>query len=83
MNRSILKNIGILASGSVVAQIIGLLTLPILTRLYTPEAFGHYQLYLGAAAIFGILPTLRLDYAILRADNDDDWNTYQYQDNAG
>lgn len=72
MNLSILRNVGVLASGAVVGQLIGLLTLPILTRLYPPEAFGHYQLYLAATALFGVLPTLRFDYALLSARTDAD-----------
>lgn len=72
MNLTILRHVGVLASGAVVGQLIGLLTLPILTRLYPPEAFGHYQLYLAATALFGVLPTLRFDYALLNARTDAD-----------
>ena len=45
-----LKNTLTVLRGTVVAQAIGFMALPILTRLFTPEAFGQLQLYQSALA---------------------------------
>jgi O-antigen/teichoic acid export membrane protein len=44
VNLSILRNVGIIASGAVVAQLIGLASLPLLTRLYSPAGVGPLHL---------------------------------------
>jgi len=68
----ILRNVGIIAMGAVAAQVVGFLALPILTRIYPPAAFGHYQVYLAASALFATAPCLRLDIAVLRAQTETD-----------
>lgn len=55
--------------GFALAQIIPLLAVPVLTRLYTPEAFGLQLLFMGVVAVLVIACTLRLDLALqLAAD---------------
>lgn len=59
-----LKKIGILFSGSILAQLIPLLSIPILTRLFSPEEMGIYSLYLVIVSLGVIFSTLRLEIAI-------------------
>lgn len=56
------QNIAIVASGNVAAKIIGLISAPIITRLYTPEDYGVFSLFLSVVGIVGSLATLR--YAV-------------------
>lgn len=66
---SFFSNVKIMLSGFALAQIIPLLAVPVLTRLYTPEAFGLQVLFMGAVAVLVIACTLRLDLALqLAAD---------------
>ena len=67
-----LRDVLIVMRGTVVAGLIGLLVLPLLTRLFTPEAFGHLQLYQSFLLLLIVIPTLRYDIAILRAENEEE-----------
>lgn len=59
------KNSAILLSANVVAQAVGLLVYPILSRLYLPEDFGLLNLFLSLGGILVILSSLELQYAIV------------------
>ena len=67
-----LKNVGKLVSGTVLAQIIGLLLTPIITRLYLPDDFGIYQLFLSINGIIVIFAALSYERAILLPEDDKD-----------
>lgn len=64
------KNVSILASGSIVSQAILLLVSPILTRLYTPEQFGNFQLFMSLSLLTGVLVTGKLELAIVLPDSE-------------
>ena len=59
-----LRNIGTLVLGSGFAQLLAILALPILSRLYEPEDFGLLGVYLAFIGILGTLSLLRYDLAI-------------------
>ena len=61
----VVKNISILMSGAIIAQILGLIITPILTRMYTPENFGVYQLFLTTSGVISALLALRYDVAVV------------------
>lgn len=65
-----LRNIAIVLRGSIIAQAIGFLILPILSRLFTPEAFGTYQLFQSIFGILLVFVSMRYEIALLRAEND-------------
>lgn len=65
------KNFFTLASGTIAAQLIGLVTFPLLTRIYTPEQFGAMGIF---AAVFGTLApmiTLKYEHAVPVAADDE------------
>ena len=47
LNNQYIRNISVLASGTVIAQVIGFFTYPILTRIYSPENFATYGFFLA------------------------------------
>ena len=59
------KNVSILASGSVISQAILFAVSPILTRLYTPEQFGNFQLFMSLSLLTGVLVTGKMELAIV------------------
>ena len=59
------RNVGKLLSASVVAQAIGLLIYPILTRLYAPEDFGLLNLFCTIVNVLVIIATAEYQYAIV------------------
>lgn len=68
----IFRNVGKLLSASVVAQVIGLLVYPILTRLYSPDDFGLLTLFLNIGNILVILATAEYHYAIVLPEEEKD-----------
>lgn len=64
-----LKNIVAVLKGTVVAQLISLVLMPIVTREFGPESFGQYQLYLSCLVPLLVLITMRYEIAILQADD--------------
>ena len=61
----IIRNSAKLFSANVVAQAIGLLVYPILTRLYAPEDFGLLSLFTSISGVLIILSTLGYQEAIV------------------
>lgn len=72
LNNPLYKGVLILGSGTAVAQLIGIVTMPIITRLYTPSDLGVLTIYSSVLAIFGVGATLRYEfaYALPRRDED-------------
>jgi lipopolysaccharide exporter len=58
-------NVLTLMTGTAVAQLLLVGISPVLTRLFTPAAFGAFGVFLSLAAIMSALSTLRFDQAIM------------------
>lgn len=54
-----------LTTGTLVAQVVGILATPILTRLYLPQAFGDAALFMSVTAIVGVVSCLKYELAIV------------------
>lgn len=67
---SFLGDIARLISGTVIAQIVSFAVTPVLVRLYAPEHFGIYAVFVSITGIVTIVVCLRYDYAILLPDDD-------------
>src|SRR5690554_4361739 len=66
------RNVLTLMTGTGLAQAIPIAISPILTRLYTPEEFGMFGMYLAIVAILAVAATGRYELAILLPKNDKD-----------
>lgn len=66
------KNSAKLLSANVVAQAIGLLVYPLLTRLYTPDDFGLLNLFLSIGGVLVLLSTAEYQYAIVLPKREED-----------
>lgn len=60
-----IRNFTKLLSANVVAQVIGLIVYPILTRIYAPEDFGLLNLFLSIGGVLTIISTAEYYYAIV------------------
>lgn len=69
MNRSLGRKVSILLSGSVAAQALPLLAAPLLARLYAPDSFGEFGLYVAVTSILAAIANLKYDHAVLLAKN--------------
>lgn len=72
------QNIAKLLSANVVAQMIGLIVYPILSRIYAPEDFGLMNLFLSISGILVILSTAEYYNAIVlpKKDTEGIWVAY-------
>ena len=59
--------------GVVSAQAIAFLALPILTRQFSPEAFGHFQIFQSVGAFILVFSSMRYEVALLRAESDEEF----------
>lgn len=62
---TLIKNISIIASGSFLVQIIAVLSLPLLTRIYDEVAFGMFSLYGSVVSVFMVGIALKFDSTVL------------------
>lgn len=72
---SFFKAISLLASGSILGQIIGFLGSIIMTRLYAKEAIGAMTLVVAVTGMFGPVINGRFDYAIVKERDEDRANS--------
>lgn len=61
-----------LVTGAVVAQAITLVTAPILSRLFPPEAFGTCSVLVAIISLLAIIVCLRYEYAIMLPERDEE-----------
>ena len=65
-----LKAVSVLAGGTAFAHVLGILTLPILTRLYTPQEFSVFAIYTALLGTLVVISCLRFEIAIPIPKND-------------
>ena len=66
------KNVLTLMTGTTIAQAIPIAISPILTRIYTPEDFGVFALYMSVATLISATATARYELAIMLPKKDED-----------
>jgi len=66
------RNVITLMTGTGLAQAIPVAISPILTRLYSPEDFGTFAVYMAVVSIASVLVTGRYELAIMLPKNDRD-----------
>ena len=67
---TILKGVLLIGSGSVIAQVIGIIAAPIITRLYSPSDFGIIIIYSSLVSIILAIASLRYEFAIPLPEDD-------------
>lgn len=65
-------NVLTLLTGTSIAQAIPISLSPILTRIYTPDDFGVFALYIAIISIFGVIATGRYELAVMLPQKDSD-----------
>jgi O-antigen/teichoic acid export membrane protein len=66
------RNVLPLMTGTTIAQAIPIAISPILTRIYTPEDFGIFALYMSLVSIIAVVATGRYELAIMLPKKDED-----------
>ncbi len=66
------RNVLTLMTGTSIAQAIPIAITPILTRIYTPEDFGVFALYMSVATLISVVATGGYEHAIMLPEKDED-----------
>jgi O-antigen/teichoic acid export membrane protein len=69
---SFVRSVGVLAGGTAFAQLIGVIALPFITRMYTPEDFSVLAVFSSMLGIVTGIACLRLDIAIPIPEKEDE-----------
>ncbi|WP_214019927.1 lipopolysaccharide biosynthesis protein [Methanoculleus sp.] len=69
---SFISNLLKMASGTVIAQVVAIILIPVVTRLYPPEFFGVNQLFLSIAAVILVVSTLSYHFTIMVTEREED-----------
>ncbi len=64
------RKVATLASGTALAQFIGICAMPLVTRLYSPSEIGIISLFLAFFGLWSATLSLRYEYAIIISDDD-------------
>lgn len=72
LKRTIIKNTLTLSTGTAIASFIPILLQPLLRRLYTPEDFGAFAVYLSITGILVVVSTLRYELAVVLPKRDEE-----------
>ncbi len=68
----LLKGILILGSGTAISQILGIIFVPVITRIYSPAIYGTGAIFTSLLQILLVVATMRYETSILIAESDDD-----------
>jgi len=66
---SLSRNISVLVSGTVLAQVVPIALQPVLKRIYTPEDFGVLDIYLKTLGILFVVFALKYDMGVVLPKN--------------
>lgn len=64
-SNSFLSNVLKVGTGSIIAQVLGYLFMPLITRLYTPDDFGELAVFMGVFAIISPLVGGKFEVALV------------------
>ena len=67
-----LRNIGFQSGGNILAQLINVISLPLITRLFDPADIGVFNLFMQFMALGTILISFRVEHVVILAKIDDD-----------
>jgi O-antigen/teichoic acid export membrane protein len=68
---SFARGVSILAGGTAISQALAVLASPVLTRLYSVEDFGYFQMYIAFMAFATLAVTLRYEQAIFLPEKEE------------
>ena len=71
-NKSFYNNVSILFQGNVMAQTIPIIISPLIARIYSPENFSNFGVYMSLLTILTVFVTTKFELSIMlpKADKD-------------
>lgn len=75
----LIKSVFVLTSGTALAQLISYISMPFITRLYSPEDFGEFGIMMRIVAVLALIGAARYEYAIpLPKKNENAFHIYRF-----
>lgn len=65
LDRFFFKNLLKVGGATFIAQLVGIVTVPIFARLFAPDVVGQFALFTSAVGILGVFSTGRYEYALM------------------
>ena len=72
LNNHFIRAVSVLTAGTAAAQVITILALPLLTRIYTPDDFGMLAVFAALLSVLSVVACLRYEVAIPTAKKKED-----------
>lgn len=72
LKNKFIRNVSVVMSGTAIAQVIAMIIVPILSRLYNPGELGVFSLYLSIVTLFSVIAAFRYEVAIVLPKEDDE-----------
>lgn len=66
------KSVLLIAGGTASAQIISILITPLITRIYLPQEFGVFSLFMASLGLLSPVASLKYEWAIPIAEDNDE-----------
>ncbi len=66
------KNVANVVGGTLLSQIITIALSPVLSRIYSPEDFGLYSIFINLAATTAVVSTFRYEFAVMLPQKDEE-----------
>ena len=71
LDRSYIRNIGFQSGGNILAQVINIVSLPLITRLFPPADIGVFNLFMQFMALTTILISVRVEHVVMLPKTND------------
>lgn len=71
LDRRYIRNIGFQSGGNILAQVINILSLPLITRLFPPADIGVFNLFMQFMALTTILISVRVEHVVMLPKTND------------
>ena len=76
-NKGLFKHFIYVGIGTILSMIIGVVTTPIITRLYLPDAYGQYSMFITYSELVYIVLGMGMDQALARYYYDSPYDEYK------
>jgi lipopolysaccharide exporter len=72
INNKFIRNVSVVMSGTAIAQIIAMIIVPVLSRIYQPDQLGVFSLYISIITLFSVIASFRYEVAIVLPKDEDE-----------
>ncbi|SFF28475.1 Membrane protein involved in the export of O-antigen and teichoic acid [Paenibacillus catalpae] len=72
INNKFIRNVSVMMYGTAIAQMIAMIIVPVLSRIYQPDQLGVFSLYVSIITLFSVIASFRYEVAIVLPKDEDE-----------